>query len=73
MLNWNTNGTPLAAKKSGSGFIVMIAIEHAIGDHAVVFYRPGKTEWEFAFGYCSDYGKAEQLFEMKCKDASLFA
>ena len=69
-LDYKAAGTPIAAKYLGDGnFIVMIALEHAIGDHAVVSYRNGQDSWQFAYGYCSDYGKAEQLFEQKCRDS----
>lgn len=69
MFNYKAAGTPVAAKKLANGHhIVMIALEHNIGDHAVVHYITGSTSWEFAYGYCSDYGKAEQLFDQKCRD-----
>ena len=67
-LDYKANGTPLAAKYLGDGaFIVMVAIEHGIGDHVVIHYHNGKPSWNFAYGYCRDYGTAEQLFEQKCK------
>lgn len=70
MIDYKAAGTPVATKKLSNGhFIVMIALEHAIGDHAVVHYIPESTSWEFAYGYCSDYGKAEDLFDQKCRDS----
>lgn len=72
MFNYKASGTVLAAKKAGIGYIVMIALEHCIGDHAVVFYCEGEQEWRFAYSYCSDYSSAEQVFETKCKESQIF-
>lgn len=70
MIDYKAAGTPVAAKKLSNGhFIVMIALEHAIGDHSVVHYIPGSNSWEFAYGYCSDYEKAESVFDQKCRDS----